>query len=134
MAMCRHCGESHMDFLEKRSGLCPACFEAKSRGKLSASSGKGVDGNCQSPHGMPLLRTIAVAAFCLAALGVIAGAAQEELNVVLASVMVALAGVLFLALDRIVTALEAIRDRIAPATPVESTHVSGTSSESADQA
>ncbi|MDR5655487.1 hypothetical protein [Ruixingdingia sedimenti] len=62
------------------------------------------------------LVALAWAAFFIAGVGILAALAQEDLPRALLSVSVAVSGVLFLALNRIISALEAIRDAVA-ATP-----------------
>lgn len=63
---------------------------------------------------MPVLIYIAWATFGIAGLLAFAGAILEDLIFLVAAIAVAISGVLFLALDRIVSALDAIRAQIAP--------------------
>lgn len=61
---------------------------------------------------MLTLLILAVAAFCAAGLGILVSFAEQDLTLALLSISAAISGVLFLAINRIISALEAIRDAV----------------------
>lgn len=63
---------------------------------------------------MPILTLIAWLAFGIAGAITLVGLVTEDFYLIISAIAPALSGAVFLALDRIVAALEAIRDEIAP--------------------
>lgn len=116
MAACRQCGSGHIDILERRSGLCASCYEAGQRGDVPPAhlESAAAKDNSSAGEGMLLLFALALLTFCAAGLSLLIALFQEDLGLLVLSVTCAVSGVLFLALNRIIAALEAIRDALAP--------------------
>lgn len=119
MAVCHSCGSSHLDFLETRGGLCRSCAGMVKQGGHGAAGVSAAKARRASEfaaakveQGMPILYLLAVISFGAAALGILIGIIEDALWLVLVSISAAISGVLFLALNRIIKALEAIRDAL----------------------
>lgn len=63
MAVCRQCGSSHYDILERRGGLCVACSTAKERGETLPSPANKPDAShiiltTESAHDLSIERRL----------------------------------------------------------------------------
>jgi len=118
MATCERCGKTVSWVSLWEGKYCESCYtavqsEEAERPEQSDASDlqKSADGG-----GMLLLFALALLAFCGAGLGLLIALFQVDLGLLILSVTCAVSGVLFLALNRIIAALEAIRDALAPET------------------